>query len=163
MTRKAHLTRCEQVNLHNSAAEETDENHKSPAGNGAKRPDGVAEGHVELVLGEPAVRGVEGTLVGVNLLESLLGVNLVKLLGCDGGAVHVEDVERGRQALLALGLGLGKLEVVDGGGAGGPGRAENALLLTVQQTKVGGGRVGGEEESRFLANRDEGSVYMLPR
>jgi hypothetical protein len=90
-------------------------------------------------------------------------VNLVKLLGRDGGAVHVEDVERGRQALLALGLGLGQLEVVDRGGAGGPGRAENALLLTVQQTKVGGGRVGSEEESRFLANRDDGSVYMLPR
>lgn len=106
---------------------------------------------------------MEGTLVGVNLFESLLGVNLVKLLGCDGGAVYVDDVERGGQALLALGLGLRQLEVVDGGGTGRPGRAEDPLLLTVQETKVGGGGIGSEEESRFLANRDERSAYMLPR
>lgn len=64
-------------------------------------------------------------------------------------------MERSGQALLALGLGLGQLEVVDGGGAGGPGGAEDALVLAVQQTEAGGGRVSGEEEDGFLDCDDE--------
>jgi hypothetical protein len=59
-------------------------------------------------------------------------------------------VERSGETLLTLGLGLGQLEVEDGGSTGGPGGAENALFLTVQQAKVGGGRVGREEKDGFL-------------
>jgi hypothetical protein len=88
-------------------------------------------------------------------------VNLVKLLRGDGGGVHVDDVERGRQTRLTLGLSLGHLEVEDGGSTGGPSRAENALFLTVHLAKVGSGGVGGEEENRFLEGYDEGSAYML--
>jgi hypothetical protein len=59
-------------------------------------------------------------------------------------------VQGSREALLVSGLGLGNLVVVDGGGTGGPGSAENALLLAVQQTEVGGGRIGREEKDGFL-------------
>lgn len=154
---------CKGGHVHDGTAEETDGNHEGPAGDGADGPDGVAEGNVQLVLGEPAVGGVEGTLIGGSLLESLLGVNLVQLLGGDGGGVHVDDVERGRQTCLALRLGLGHLEVEDRGSTGGPSRAEHALFLTVQLTKVGGGGVGGEEEDGFLEGCDGGSAYMLHR
>lgn len=107
-----------------------------------------------MVLGEPAVGGVHGTLVGLDLLVGLLGVNLVQLLGGDGGGVHVDNVERSGETLLTLGLGLGQFEVEDGGGTGGPGGAENALFLTVQQTKVGGSRVGREEKDGFLVTME---------
>jgi hypothetical protein len=55
-------------------------------------------------------------------------------------------VERSGETLLALRLGLGQLEVEDGGSASGPSRAEDALFLTVQQTKVG--EVGSAEKRR---------------
>lgn len=93
---------------------------------------------------------MHGALVGGHLLEVLLGVDLVEFLGSHGGGVHVDDVERSGQALLALGLGLGHLVVENGRGAGGPGSAEDALVLAVQQTEVRGGRVGGEKEDGFL-------------
>lgn len=142
--------------LHNGTAEETDRNHEGPAGDGADRPDEVAKGNVQLVLGEPAVGGVQSALVGLDLLEVLLGVNLVQLLGGNGGGVHVNDVERSGETLLTLGLSLWHLEVEDGGSASGPGRAKDALFLTVQQTKVRGGWVGREEEDGFLEIRNRG-------
>jgi hypothetical protein len=77
-------------------------------------------------------------------------VDLVEALGGDGGGVHVDDVQGGGKTLLAFGLGLRDLVVVDGGCASGPGGAENAVLLAVQLGEVGGGRVGREEENRFL-------------
>lgn len=138
------------VNLHKGTAEETDTDHERPAGDGTNAEDGVANGNVQAVLGEPAVGGVHGALVGGHFLKVLLGVDLVELIWGYGGGVHVDDVERSRQALLALGLGLGHLEVEDGGGAGRPGRAKNAIVLAVQQTEVRGGRIGGEKEDGFL-------------
>lgn len=101
---------------------------------------------------------MQSTLVGLDLLEVLLGVDLVQLLGGHGGGVQVDDVERSGETLLALRLGLGQLEVEDGGSASGPSRAEDALFLTVQQTKVGGGWVGGEEKDGFLEICDAGSA-----
>jgi hypothetical protein len=62
--------------------------------------------------------------------------------------VHVDDVERSGSA--AFSLGLGDLEVVDGGSSGGPDGAKDAVLLTVQQTEVGRGGIGGEKEGGFL-------------
>jgi hypothetical protein len=64
-------------------------------------------------------------------------------------------VQGSGQTLLAFRLGLGDLVVVDGGSPGRPGGAENAVLLAVQQTEVGRGRVGGEEEDGFL---DDGKI-----
>lgn len=93
---------------------------------------------------------MESTFICGNLLELLLGVNLVELLWGHSGGVHVKDVQGSGEALLVDGLSLGNLVVVDGGSAGGPGGAENALRLAVQQTKVGGGGVGGEEKDGFL-------------
>lgn len=143
------------VNLHNVTTEETNTNHERPAGDSADAEYRIAKGNDQAVLGEPAVGGVQGTLVGGLLLEVLLGVDLVEFLRCHGGGVHVDDVEGSGQALMALGLGLGDLEVVDGGGAGGPGCAENALVLAIQHAEVRGGRVGGEKEDGFLDCADE--------
>lgn len=143
------------LDLHDSAAEETDTNHEHPAGNDANVVDSVTKGHVQVVPSQPAIGGVQGTLVSRNLLEVLLGVDLVELLRSNGGGVHVDEVERSGQALFTFRLSLGDLVVEDGGSTGGPDGTENALFLAVQQTKVRGGWVGSEEEGGFLHCEDE--------
>lgn len=122
----------DKIHLHDRAAEETDANHEQPAGDSANGVDGVAERDVQVELGEPAVSRVQSTLVGRGLLVSLLGMNLVQLLGSDSGGIHIDDVERGRQALLVSRLRLRNLEVVDGGRAAGPGGTEDPLIFTVK-------------------------------
>lgn len=104
--------------LHEGTAEEADADHEHPAGDGANAVDEVAKGQSQVVLGDPAVDGVESSLVGRDLLEFLLGVDLVELLWRDSGGVHVDDVQGGGEALLVDGLGLGNLVVVDGGSTG---------------------------------------------
>lgn len=116
---------------HDGTAEETDTNHEQPAGNSTNGVDGVANGHEQLVLSEPAVSGVESTGVLGGILVGLLRVDLLEVLRGNGGGVLVDDVQWGGQTLLALRLGLGDLVVVDGGSTGGPGSAKNAFLLTV--------------------------------
>ena len=135
---------------HNGTAKETDTNHEQPAGNSTNGEDGVAKGHEQLVLSQPAVSGVESAGVLSGILVDLLGVDLVEVLGGDGGGVHIDDMQWGGQTLLALRLGLGDLVVVDGGSTGGPGSTKNAVVLTVQQTEVGGSRIGREEKDGFL-------------
>jgi len=136
--------------LHHGTAEETDTNHEQPAGNSTKTPDDVAKRDVELVLSEPAVNGVERTLVDRSLLVSLLGVDLVDGLGGDGGGVQVDSAERSRSTLLAGGLLLGDLVVLHGGSAGGPSGAKDLVGFAVQVSKVRGGGINREEKDGFL-------------
>lgn len=135
---------------HDGSAEETDTDHEHPARDSADTVDEVTERNVQVVLSEDTVGRVEEALVGRALSVLLLGVDLVQILSGNGGGIHVDKVEVGRETLFALWLGLGNLEVVDGGRAGGPGRAQDALLLAVQQTEVRRGGVGREEEDGFL-------------
>lgn len=93
---------------------------------------------------------MHSTLIQRALLIVLLGVDLVQLLGSNGGGVRVDDVQRSGWALFTFGLRLGDLVVVDGRGAAGPDGAENAVLFAVQQSKVGGSSVRREKEDRFL-------------
>lgn len=134
--------------LHESTAEHGNTDHEHPAGNSTDSVEGVSDRDVQLVLGEPAVSGVHSALVGLNLLEVLLRVDLVKLLGSDGGVVHVDDVHGSGSATFSL--GLRDLEVVDSGGTGRPDGAKDALLLTVQETEVGRGGISREKEGGFL-------------
>lgn len=131
-----------EVYSHHGTAEETDTNHEHPARDGTESPDHVTHRDAELVLRNPAINGVESTLVGGELLVVLLGVNLVDSLGGDGGSVQVQVVERSGGALLASGLLLGKLVVHDGGSAGRPGGAEHLVRLAVQITEVRRIRIG---------------------
>jgi len=131
-SRTAVVTQVVHTATHDIAAEEADTDHEQPAGNRADGKDGIAKGHEQLVLGQPAVGGVEGALVLRDLLEVPLGVDLIQLLGGDGGGVHVDNVQRNGQTPLAFGQGLGDLVVIDGGSAGRPGGAENAVFFAVQ-------------------------------
>lgn len=147
---------------HEGTAEEADTEHEHPAGDGANAVNKVTKGQSEVVLGDPTVGRVESALVSRNLLIVLLGVDLVKLFRCHGGGVHIDDMKGSRKALLVSGLGLGNLVVPDGGSTGRPGGAKNTLRLAVQHAKVGGGRVGGEEEDGFLDGlAREGSIMMV--
>jgi hypothetical protein len=62
----------------------------------------------------------------------------------------VDNAEGSRGALLASGLLLGDLVILHGGGAGGPGGAQNLVGLAVQVSEVRGGGVSREEQDGFL-------------
>lgn len=49
--------------LHHRSAEEGNTNHEGPAGNDAKPPQEVADGHCKVVLCELAIKGMEVTLI----------------------------------------------------------------------------------------------------
>ena len=77
-------------------------------------------------------------------------MHVVDGLGRDGSEVQVLDVERDCGTLLA-GMDLGKVEMPDGGGCGGPDGAEDCLFFAVYVSEVGCGWVCGEECDGVLA------------
>lgn len=139
-------------NSHNCPAEETDTDHKEPAGDHAEAKENVTQSNVESVLGEPAIGGVEGTVILADFLVGLLRVDLVDGLRSDSGGVQKDDVQRSGGARL-IRLRLGNLEVPNGGGTSRPNGAQNLVLLTVQVTELGRGRVGSKQKHGFLSSR----------
>lgn len=144
--------RSEQINLHESTAEEADADHEEPAGDGTEAVDDISKREQKVVLSKPAIRGVKRTIVRSGLLVDLLRVDLVDGLRGHGGRVQVDSVEGSGGALLTK-LGLGHLEVPDRRSTGTPGRAKNLVLFAVQLTEVRGGRIGGEQKHGFLNRR----------
>jgi hypothetical protein len=106
-------------NSHYVPAEEADTNHGQPTGDHGEVVDNVAEGNVQARLSQETVEGVKPTLVAILLLPGLFGMDVVDGFGCDGGEVQVLNVERHCGTLLT-GVHLGKVEMPDGGGCGGP-------------------------------------------
>jgi hypothetical protein len=134
---------------HQSSASKADEDHEEPTGDNAETVDDIAQGDKKVVLGNPAVRWVEGTFVSGLLLVGLLGMNLVDVLGCHSRRVQIHDVERCRSTTLAK-LSLRNLEVPNGGSACRPCGAQELVRFAVQITKIRGARVCGEQEKRFI-------------
>jgi hypothetical protein len=140
----------QEKNSHEGTAEQGDTNHEHPARDGTETPDEVAQGNVQVVLGKPAIDGMQSTLVGGDIMIHLLPVDLVDLIGSDGSRVEIEDVERsGRLYLADLGS-LGNLIVEDGGSAGGPDGAQDGGRLAVHETEVRRDGIRSEQESGFL-------------
>lgn len=138
-----HLTTAEVGYLHERPANKADEDHEEPAGNQAESPDSIPHRNTEAVLGNPAIRRVQRTLIRGNILVCLLGVNFIDGAGGDGGRVQGDDVEGSLGAFRTI-LRLRNLEVPDAGNTGDPGRAKDRVGLAVQVSKVGGGWVGRE-------------------
>jgi hypothetical protein len=86
--------------LHDGPAEETDTNHKQPAGNNAEAEEDIAKRDVQLVLSEPTIKWVEGALVRSVVLVCFVGMNLVDDFRGNGRGVQVGEMERSRGAGL---------------------------------------------------------------
>lgn len=112
--------------LHHRPANKTDKNHEEPAGNQAKGPDSVAHNKTEAVLGNPAIRRVQGTVIRGNILVGLLGVDFIDSAGGDGGRIQADNVEGSLGTFRAI-LRLRDLEVPDAGNTRDPGRAKNRV------------------------------------
>ena len=87
--------------LHDRPAEEANTNHEKPAGDNAESEQDIAQRNVQVVLGEPAVKWVEGTLVTGGLLMALFGMVVVDELRGNGSGIHVLEVQRSLGASLA--------------------------------------------------------------
>jgi hypothetical protein len=131
-------------NSHYVPAKKADTDHGQPTGNHGEVVDNVAKGNVQATLGQETVVGVKPAFVALLLLPGLLSMDVVDGLRGDGGEVQVLDVERNCGTFLA-GVDLGKVEMPDGGGCGGPDRAEDCLLFAVYVSEVRCGWVCGEE------------------
>lgn len=88
-------------NLHDRPAEEANTDHKEPAGNNAETKEDVTERNVQAVLSEPAIKRVEGALVGFLALPCLIGMDLVDDFRSNGRGVQVVEVDWSRGTGLA--------------------------------------------------------------
>lgn len=119
-------------NLHHASAGERDNQHEHPLGHEVENPEKVAKGDRQAKLGGLAIEGVEPRVEeGEGLLVASL-LQLDKLLRSNGGKVKplLVDVDGGR-----LGEHLEGPEVAD---VGGPGIAEDGLVVAVENAHVRG-------------------------
>lgn len=106
-------------NPHYVPAKEADTNHGQPTGYHGEIVDNVAEGNIQAGLSQKPIVGVKPAFVALLLLPGLFSMDVVDSLRGDGGVVQVLDVERDWRTFLPR-MDLGKVEVPDGGGGGGP-------------------------------------------
>jgi hypothetical protein len=135
---EAKKTLSESGDIHHSSAEHGHADHEEPAGNQVEEPEDVADNGGQSVLSEPAIEGVEDTVVQLGLLLVAILLQLDKVIAGNGG--HVEalgpqvDGSRGRQ----------HLKDPESTGGRRPGVAQNRLILTVEHGSVGS--AGGDSE-----------------
>lgn len=126
------------VDLHHSAAKHGDTNHESPAGDGVHDPQDITHSGGEAVLGQLSVVRVEEPVMQLSVGPVAILVQLDEVVRGHGG--HVEalgvDVDRGR--------GGQDLEDPEGAGGGGPGVAEDGLVVAVDQGGMGAVGLKGE-------------------
>lgn len=143
------VARDKASNLHESPAEERDQDHRQPGGHLGESPGQVSEGDGKAVLLEQAVEGVEGALVRSNVVDLVVENELLEGLGGGRGAVQrlVAELRDGR-GLIGQRLGDGELD--QRWRAKGPRVAEDVLLFAVKEAKLGRGGCGGNEGSGCL-------------
>lgn len=137
-------------NLHKGPAHEADANHKGPAGDNTQAIDGIADGDKEAIFRQSAVRRVQETLIGGNVIIPFLAVDLEDVFRGNGGGVQRHAVESGCRAFLAD-LSLGNTEVPHRGSTSTPGRTQDLVVLAVQISEVRRFFVGSEQGDRLLA------------
>lgn len=143
------------INSHHCPAEEGNAQHHGPAGNDAESPEDIGHGHGDAVLGKLAVKGVEVSVLLLELALVLAGlVELNVIVWVRGGQVHALHPNIDRR-------GLGEeLQQPDSAGAGGPGIAKDRLVIAVyvanmrriwEGSDLGGGLVEGGLDTATVA------------
>lgn len=130
---------------HHASTGKGDNQHEEPVGDEAKSPHDVAVGNGETKLGDLAVEGVEPR-VEKNETSLLLGLSseLDKVFGGGGGKV---------ESLLVDVNCSGSRKHVDGPDAsstGGPGIAQNRLVIAVEHAHIRRPRQDGKLGSGFV-------------
>ena len=82
-------------------------------------------------------------------LVRLLRMDLHNLLRRRGGRVQANDMD-GRHGLALIGRGDGQLQVPNHRRAGEPGRAEDGILVAVEDRELRPFRVGGQHGGGFV-------------
>jgi len=122
-------------NSHEGPAQNTDEDHRKPAGHLSEGPVGVSERNGSRAAGDEAIKGVEWASIGLGLLVLRLCVYGNDIGGSDRSAVQANVADR---CILLDGWNQ---EVIDGWRSSSPNITKDRLCFAVQDGKL---RAGGD-------------------
>ena len=133
-------------NAHEAPADERQEHHEGPVGNGIEEPNGIGPGHGKAIRVGPTLEGMESTGMDLDIFLAVI-VNFDDVFTCGGGEVEAPDVNGD------VGRGGKHIEDPQNPGSGRPGIAQDRLIFAVQHGQVRWVVTLGKGGGRFIPGR----------